>query len=216
MKKLLCPSMMCADAGNLGREMHALESAGADLFHLDVMDGRFVPNFAMGLGQVATLCAQAGIPCDVHLMIENPANYVDLFAGLGAAILYIHPEADPDPRRTLEKIAAAGAKPGLAVSPDTPVDAILPLLPLVDYLLLMCVYPGFAGQAFIPGVEGKAIDLIARKGEFGYRLILDGACSPERIAHFSALGADGFVLGAASLFGKGEEYGAILPRLAAL
>lgn len=108
MEKLLCPSMMCADFGALKREMEALEKAGIDLYHLDVMDGKFVPNFGMGLQDIQYICGQGKKPADVHLMIEDPGNYVELFAGLGAKIIYIHPEADTHPTRTLQRIIDAG------------------------------------------------------------------------------------------------------------
>ncbi len=155
MKKLLCPSMMCADLGHLAREIRLLEGAGADIFHIDIMDGRFVPNFGMGLQDLEYVCGHASVPVDVHLMIEDPGAYVERFVDLGAKIVDVHPEADRHPARTLQKIRDKGAKAGLAVNPGTAVETVLPLLPLADHVLVMTVNPGFAGQKYLDFVEEK-------------------------------------------------------------
>ena len=144
MEKLLCPSMMCADFGDLAGEVSRLEGAGADLFHLDVMDGQFVPNFGMGLQDIEYICKHAKIPCDVHLMTQTPGDYVEKFADLGAKLIYVHAETGPNVARTLQKIADAGAKVGLAVNPGTAAATVEPLLNLVDYVLVMTVNPGSA------------------------------------------------------------------------
>ena len=216
MEKLLCPSMMCADFGALKQELEALEKAGIDLYHLDVMDGKFVPNFGMGLQDIQYICGQGKRPSDVHLMIQDPGDYVELFAGLGAEIIYIHPEADLHPARTLQKIIDAGARPGIALNPGTSLSAGEELFYLTDYLLVMTVNPGFAGQKYLDFVDVKIKKLAALKEKFGFEMVADGAISPERIAALSGMGVKGFVLGTSSLFGKGRSYEEIIPELRAL
>ncbi len=137
--RLLCPSMMCANFANLNEEVFALEQAGIDIdiFHMDIMDGQFVPNFGMGLQDFELIASLATKPVDVHLMIQDPVNYVETFADLGAGIIYIHSEADQQPTRTLDLIHAKGKQAGIAINPGTSVETISELLPLVDYLMVM-------------------------------------------------------------------------------
>ncbi len=216
MEKLLCPSMMCADFGHLADCMEELEKAGADWFHLDVMDGQFVPNFGMGLQDIEYLCSHAHIPCDVHLMCVTPGDYVEKFAALGASLIYAHAETGPNVARTLQKIADTGAKVGLAVNPGTAACTVEPLLSLCDYVLVMTVNPGFAGQKYIPFVDEKIDQLLSWKEKYHYELVIDGACSPQVVARLSAKGVKGFVLGTSALFGKGRSFGEIMPELRAL
>ena len=216
MEKLLCPSMMCADFGDLAGEVARLEEAGSDIFHLDVMDGQFVPNFGMGLQDVEYICSHAAIPCDVHMMCLTPGNYVEKMAGLGAKIIYIHPESDVHAPRTLQKILDAGAKPGIAVNPGTAFATVEPLLNLAEYVLVMTVNPGFAGQKYLPFVDEKIDQLLAVKDKYNFKIMIDGACSPQVIQRLSAKGVEGFVLGTSALFGKGRGYAEIMPELRAL
>ena len=213
MKRILCPSMMCANFDCLRDEVEALDQAGADIFHIDIMDGRFVPNFGMGIQDVACIRRLTKKPIDAHLMIEQPGDYVELFAELGADLVYIHPEADRHPTRTLGKLRDAGVKAGLAINPGTSVEAVRELLPLTDYLLAMTVNPGFAGQKYLEFVNRKLEVLAGMKAEYGFSLMVDGAISPQKIEELSALGVDGFVLGTSALFGKEESYQTILRRL---
>jgi len=199
-KPLLYPSILCADHGNLAQEVIDLTAAGADAFHIDVMDGAFVPNFACGAEIMRTVKQHTHLPLDVHLMINNPAAYIDYFRNLGAGTISIHAEADPHAARTLAKIREAGATPGLAINPGTSVETIKELLPLCDHVLAMTVNPGFAGQDFLPFTMSKLRVLGALAAQYRFTLCVDGAMTPERIAELHAFGVNAFVLGSKSLF----------------
>lgn len=204
--KLICPSMMCADFSNLKQEVKNLVEAGIDIFHLDIMDGRFVPNFGMGLQDVETIRTLTDQLVDVHLMIENPGEYVELFADMGIDIIYFHPEADKHPARTIDKIKRKQKKVGLAINPGTSIGMVEELLPMIDYIMVMTVNPGFAGQTYLDYVNRKIKRLVSLKCNYDYQVMVDGAISPEKIEELSKLGVDGFVLGTSSLFGKEKSY----------
>ncbi len=213
MELLLCPSMMCADIGNLRSEMKLLEEAGADLFHIDVMDGQYVPNFGMGRQDIEYICRNGKIPSDIHLMIQNPSNYIDLFAAMKPEIIYIHPESDIHCARTLQRIAGHGIKPGIAVNPGTSLETVRELLYLVDYIMVMTVNPGFAGQDYLEYVNNKLLRLMEYKKEFSFDVIVDGAVSLSKIRELKEIGVRGFVLGTSTLFGKPEDYTAIFEKI---
>lgn len=216
MEKLLCPSMMCANFGNLAQEIKNLEASGIDIFHLDVMDGSFVPNFGMGLQDIEYICKTATIPCDVHLMVVNPSAYVEKFIKLGAQIIYIHPESDIHACRTLQKIKDAGSKAGIAVNPGTSFETVKDLLYLCDYVMLMSVNPGFAGQQYLDFVTYKLEQFVEAANQYSYQVMIDGACSPEKIAMLSKKGVNGFILGTSALFGKDRSYLEICQELRGL
>lgn len=218
MGKLLAPSMMCADFSSLEKEVAVLEKAGVDIFHIDIMDGSFAPNFGMGLQDLEFIRQATNKTVDAHLMIQNPGDYVDLFADKGVDILYVHPEADLHPARTLDKIRARNVKPGIAINPGTSIETIKPLLSLVDYVMVMTVNPGFAGQAYLPFVDEKIKGLVAMKtkGDNDFRVMVDGAISPDKIEELSKLGVEGFVLGTSSLFNKEKSYQEIIAELRGL
>ena len=217
MEKLLCPSMMCADFSSLKDEIENLENGGIDIFHLDVMDGSFVPNFGMGLQDIEYICKTATKPCDVHLMIENPSKYIDKFAKLGVNIIYIHPETDSHACRTLQMIRDAGVKSGIAVNPGTSFETVKELLHLCDYVMLMSVNPGFAGQKYLDFVTPKFKKFVDESNNYGgYDVMIDGACSPEKIHDLSEIGVKGFILGTSALFGKDKSYKEIIDGLRGL
>lgn len=209
-QKLICPSMMCANFDNLKDEVIALDEAGTDIFHIDIMDGAFVPNFGMGLQDLDTIRRNTNKQVDVHLMVENPGNYVELFANAGADIIYVHPEADLHPTRTLDKIRQTGKKVGLAINPGTSISTIESYLSLVDYLMVMTVNPGFAGQKYLAYVDEKINKLVEIQNQYSYEIMVDGAISPERINTLSNLGVKGFVLGTSALFGKEKSYAELI------
>ncbi len=212
MKKILSASMMCANYGHLETEMKDLEAAGVDMLHIDIMDGSFVPNFGMGLQDAQYLCKNSSIPCDIHLMVNNPGQYVKLFAGIGAKIIYVHYEADKHITRTLQAIIDAGVKTGIAINPGTSFEMIQDILPLIDYVMVMTVNPGFAGQTYLPFVDTKIKKLAAHKDEYNYKIIIDGACSVDKVKSLNHL-ADGFILGTSALFNQDVDYLEAISRL---
>lgn len=213
MKKILCPSMMCADYGNLEKEIKELDKAGIDIFHCDVMDGSFVPNMTMGLKDVETIRKYTDKPIDCHLMIENPMEKVDWFINAGANIIYIHPESERYVVKTLAHIKDRGCKAGIAINPDTSIYSIEEILNLCDYVMVMTVNPGFAGQKFIDFTSHKIEELVNIKNKLKFQLLIDGSCSPEIIKKYSSLGCDGFILGTSALFGKNRPYKDIIEDL---
>ncbi|MGM0219458.1 ribulose-phosphate 3-epimerase [Enterococcus sp. AZ126] len=215
MPKLLCPSMMCANFSNLKKDIQELDQAGVDIFHMDFMDGRFVPNFGMGLQDFELVRSVTDKPVDVHLMIQEPSKYVEKFADLGADIIYIHPEADQQAARTLDMIHQKGKKAGIAINPGTSVEMIQGLLPLADYVMVMTVNPGFAGQKYLEYTDPKIEKLVILAKEYNFEVMVDGAISPEKIEQLSKIGVSGFVLGTSALFGKTGTYHEILAKLRA-
>ena len=212
-ERLLCPSMMCANYGHLADEVRALDDAGVDIFHCDIMDGTFVPNFTMGVMDVQTIRRYTDKLVDCHLMIENPGNKVDWFIKAGANIIYIHPESERYVVKTLAHIKEMGAYAGIAVNPDTSVASISEILNLCDYVMVMTVNPGFAGQAFIDFTRKKIKQLVDLKEEYGFKIMIDGHCTPQVIEELSQLGADGFILGTSAIFGKNRPYKEIVKEL---
>lgn len=211
----LMASMMCADYGHLAREVEALDTAGIDSFHIDIMDGRFVPNFAMSLYDMAFIASATKRPLDVHLMIEHPNHSIGMFLEKlrPGDTVYIHPEAEYHPSTTLQKVIDAGMIPGIAINPGTSVETVYEMLKIVDKVLVMAVNPGNAGQMFMPYVGEKVERLISYKERMGYKVYWDGACGEDKIKKYAPMGVDGFVLGTTLLFGKEQPYADILQEV---
>ena len=208
----LMASMMCANYGNLEKEVRSLESGGIDSFHIDIMDGHYVPNFAMSLNDMAYIASATEKPLDEHLMIERPNNNIEIFLHnlRKGDTVYIHPEAEYHPSTTLQKIINAGMVPGIAINPGTSVENVYEMLRIVKKVLVMSVNPGNAGQMYLPYVGKKITKLLALKEDMDFEIYWDGACSADKILEFAPKGVKGFVLGTTLLFGKGREYGEIL------
>jgi ribulose-phosphate 3-epimerase len=197
MNARIAPSILSADFGRLAEEIEMCEAGGADVIHLDVMDGRFVPNITFGEKVIATARKATSLPLDVHMMVEEPERYFDSFAGAGATGMTIHVEAAPHLQRQLARIRELGCLAGAAINPGTSLMTVREALADVDLLLVMTVNPGFGGQEFIPASIDKVIRARAMLGELrsGAALEVDGGISRETIRAVWRAGADTFVAG---------------------
>lgn len=206
---------MCANYGNLEQEVKELEEGGIDSFHIDIMDGRYVPNFAMSLNDMRYIASIAKKSLDVHLMIEHPNNHIKLFLNYlrKGDTVYIHPEAEYHPSATLQSIIDAGMIPGIAVNPGTSVEMIMEMLRIVKKVLVMSVNPGNAGQMYLPYVGKKITKLLSLKEDMDFEIYWDGACSADKILEFAPKGVAGFVLGTTLLFDRDKPYREILQNI---
>lgn len=213
MSAVFCPSMMCCDFSSLELEVSSLEQSGIDIFHCDIMDGNFVPNMALSLSDIQALRKLTNKKIDAHLMIEKPSDKVDWFIDAGADLIYIHPESERYTIKTLQHIHDRGKEAGIAINPDTSLSQIEELLPFCDYVLVMTVNPGFVGQKFIEPMDQKIEKLVQCKQEHSFQIIMDGACSDEKIEKYFTKGMDGFVLGTSALFKKNTDYNTRMKEL---
>ena len=211
----IAPSILAADFARLGDEVRAIEAAGADFVHIDVMDGHFVPNLTIGPGVVKALRPHSKLPFDVHLMIAPVDPYVPEFAAAGADLITVHPEAGPHLHRTIQLIKSLGKKAGVALNPGTPAEAARPVIGEVDLILVMSVNPGFGGQSFIKSQLDKLRALRAMIAESGRPIALevDGGINEETAAAAVAAGADLLVAGTAVFSGGSGRYAENIRRL---
>ena len=210
---VVLPALLLCDFGHLAREVERLEEAGAGALHLDVMDGRFVPQLTYGMVVVEAVRRAARVPLEVHLMIEQPERTIADYARAGADILTVHVEGLADPRGTLEAIASLGPKAHLAVSPNTPIDRVIPFLDACDGVLVMSVEPGYGGQRFNPVALEKlaALAEIRRQRAGAFRLCVDGGISTDTIGPVAAAGAELIVAGSAVI--RSPNYGHAITEL---
>ena len=206
----LMASMMCANYGNLEKEVKALEEGGIDSFHIDIMDGQFVPYFCMGIQDLKCIRSLTKKPVEVHLMIKRPLSYLSGFISAGADVIYVHPEADYHPASTLQALIDAGVTPGIAVNPGTSFESVNELLYLAKRVLVMSVNPGNAGQVFLPYIGQKLNKFLEARKERDIEVFWDGACSLNKIKTYAPKGVKGFVLGTTVLFGKDRPYRELL------
>ncbi len=211
--KKIAPSILSADFSRLADEVRAVERAGADVIHVDVMDGHFVPNITIGPLVVQGLKKLTSLPLDVHLMIENPERYVEAFAQAGGSWITVHAETCPHFKRLIKKVRQLNARPGIVLKPATPLKTLFPVLDEIDLVLIMSVNPGFGGQSFIPSTLKKIERLrkIVDQNRYSLEIEVDGGVKVENIREVSMAGSDIFVVGT-GIF-KTENYEETIKRL---
>jgi ribulose-phosphate 3-epimerase len=207
-RTLIAPSSLAADFARLGEEVRAAEAAGADMIHVDVMDGHFVPNISIGPAVVKSIRPHTKLPLDVHLMIAPVDPYIQHFRDAGADIITVHPEAGPHVHRTLQAVRASGAKAGISLNPGTPAEAVDPIIDLVDLILVMSVNPGFGGQSFIESALAKIAKLRQKIDATGRDIILevDGGVNAKTAPRVIEAGATALVAGTAVYGGDPTKY----------
>lgn len=206
----IAPSILAANFAKLGEEVKEVEAAGAELIHIDVMDGHFVPNISFGAIALEAIRPLSTLPMDVHLMIENPDQYIEQFAKVGADYITVHVEACRHLHRTIQLIRSFGVKPGVVLNPHTPIESILHILEDIDMVLFMTVNPGFGGQKFIPSVLPKieALSTIIKERGLNIDIEIDGGITAETIVPCAKAGANIFVAGSA-IYGKKDRTAAL-------
>jgi len=208
---IIAPSILSADFAHLAEEIESVEKGGADLLHLDIMDGHFVPNITIGPPVVASIRKITKLPLDAHLMIEDPARYVDELIQAGVNWISVHAETDSHLNRTIQHIRSQGVRAGVAINPATPISALEEVIPDVDFVLVMSVNPGFGGQQFIPSVLHKIRKLREKISSNNYRarIEIDGGVDVGNLDEVLAAGADVIVVGSAIFKSRSSPSGRV-------
>ena len=208
-EKILCASMFNLPIENMKEEIIELDKSGIDMYHIDIMDGTFVPNFAMSVREIDLLRKLTKKPIDCHMMVMEPRRYIKMMADHGCDIIYIHPEAELIPSETLDQIRGLGKKPGIVINPMLSVETVKELLPIVDYVIIMGVNPGFAGRDFMDYLVPKFKELTRYRAEknLSFKIILDGGAD-ERVIRmmYHDVGVEGYILGKQLLFFQNKPY----------
>lgn len=219
-RKILCPSILNLAIDNICEEIEKLDKTDMDIYHVDIMDGTFVPNFAMSVREIEMIrritCKGGKKLIDCHMMVMQPHRYVKMMADAGADIIYIHPESELIPSATLEQIQLLGKKTGLVLNPCTSLETVKDMLPITDYVMIMGVNPGFAGRDFMPYTRQKFLQLneFRREHNMDYKLVLDGGATREVITDlYHNCGIEGYVLGRQELFFQKESYEECINRI---
>jgi ribulose-phosphate 3-epimerase len=197
---------MCANFLKLGEEIDAFHQSGADILHLDLMDGYYVDNFGLGIQDITHICRYTKLPIEIHLMIANPERHIDKFINYNISTIYFHPDTTIHPVHLIERIKSYGIKAGIVLSPGISIESVSQLLYVCDYVMCMMINPGFSGNTYLDFVEEKVKAVCLMKNRFNYEISLDGAISQEVIQKFYSLGVSRFVLGTKILFIKDKNY----------
>ena len=219
-RKILCPSILNLEIDHIGEEIEKLDATDMDIYHVDIMDGTFVPNFAMSVRELEMIrrITDRGKKrlIDCHMMVMEPHRYVEMMANAGADIIYIHPESELVPSATLEQIQRLGKKTGLVLNPCISLESVKSMLPITDYVMVMGVNPGFAGRDFMPYTREKFVELNQYRldHDLNYHLVLDGGATREIISDlYHNCVIEGYVLGKQELFFQKEEYADCIDRI---
>lgn len=213
MEKILCPSLLNLSDDCLKDEIIRLDQSGADFLHIDVMDGSYVPNFGMSFKEIETVRKYTTLKLDLHMMMQNPGRYVKRYADCGVDIIYVHPDSETVVTETLCEIRELGKRPGIVINPGVSLESVKELFPLVDYVLVMTVNPGFAGRDYLPFVEPKIERLLELRESYAFHVVVDGGVTWEILDRLWKKGVEGFVLGKQILFGQAEEYKTIIQKV---